>query len=603
MTTNVGEETAFARFRRFLLEKEGEKNELETAIQTANTEDLGKIAYNKAHQYSQQGLIDPKTLDAIQQTAPVINPEPFEQPIPTIPPEKGRSADNSSDKKRHRSEKALSKTPGIHTLIINQQKEELLKKFDELAANPDNKDRLLDELLDRFEAKALFDDYHTKFISSIQQLPSFQNLTHQQQADLLERLTKQQEELRKRDPLEKEAGEIRAIKEAKRGALKSKIEELLETQDRKRAQETFSSLVSTRQTVQGELVKEIFQPSQPIWKSQDFSFVFEQLYNPPPRFVIVATVAQSPTHSLQESYEDVERPLSTPSDSVPRQVRQQGKQPLFPQTREFVKNLGKNLGKKLRNKAAAEVGKGLVEKGFLRWAFTAPPYLGEIVLGLMALFALVMFVIIFSSKKLNSPSNNQDVANITLVATTIQLCEKTPLGFWLPPAPVCALTILGLNILSPGDLLNFARAIIAAYPDFQCGQFIWAAERYILHWPVFPGNVNSVFEWYLIDRATHSLPGYTWISNPDLASHRPDPANIAAGDIILYGSTGHTDPGHIAIVIDLPKDKNGNVDHFNITVSEANYHHGAIDIRPTNLFDDLGRGANILGWWRRIATQ
>lgn len=271
--------------------------------------------------------------------------------------------------------------------------------------------------------------------------------------------------------------------------------------------------------------------------------------------------------------------------------------------RKAVNTTKKGL-KKLGKKAVKEAAKGILRQ---IWSFLlANP---EVLIVIVAIFAAIMaFIIIFiaivslfngingllTNNNANSPLGvSQDVQSIVSVATTIQRCEKAPFGFWIPPTPSCAFSILALGNLPHGDLLSFAINVAGRFPNYQCGQYIWAAQKYILHWPVFPGNVGSVYQWYLIDRINHNLPGYSWIANPDIVTHQPNPANLVAGDIILYGSTGGSDPGHIAIVVTVQTDK------FNFSVTEANYHHGAIDIRPTNLFDNLGRGANILGWWRR----
>jgi len=225
-----------------------------------------------------------------------------------------------------------------------------------------------------------------------------------------------------------------------------------------------------------------------------------------------------------------------------------------------------------------------------------------IAIGAILLAIAILFVVVFAissllnNNKTSQPSDQgQDITSLITIASTLETCERTHTGFFIPPPVTCSLSILSLGILSGKDLYGFAETMITAFPNYQCGQYIWAAERYILHWPVLPGNVPTVYAWYRL-YPNHNLPGYTWIPNPDIFPRSTSPANIAPGDIILYGSTGGNDPGHIAFVTKVESD------NFTINVTEANYHHGAVDIRATNLLDNLGRGANILGWWRLIPT-
>ncbi len=157
------------------------------------------------------------------------------------------------------------------------------------------------------------------------------------------------------------------------------------------------------------------------------------------------------------------------------------------------------------------------------------------------------------------------------------------------PYPSC---VRNLNIPQ-----SFKNNLNATYPNFQCGQFIWSAQH-LLGWPVFPGNVGSVFQWYSMNSG-HRQAGYSFICNPyrvgGCTTSKINQAGgaIAPGDIIIYGSTGRSDPGHIATVVTVQ----GN--EFTIRVVEANYRHGVTWFRWTNLNDNLGRGANILGWWRK----
>lgn len=178
------------------------------------------------------------------------------------------------------------------------------------------------------------------------------------------------------------------------------------------------------------------------------------------------------------------------------------------------------------------------------------------------------------------------ITGLVNAVTQILTCEA---GGSHAPYPSC---VNGLTIPQ-----QFKNNLNATYPSFQCGQFIWSAQN-LLGWPSFPGHVGSVFQWYTMNPG-HAQNGYNFICNPyriggcTTSKTSPSGGAISPGDIILYGSTGGRDPGHIAIVVSVQSN------FFTIRVAEANYRHGITWFRWTNLMDNLGRGANILGWWRK----
>lgn len=187
---------------------------------------------------------------------------------------------------------------------------------------------------------------------------------------------------------------------------------------------------------------------------------------------------------------------------------------------------------------------------------------------------------------LGAPLSTGSLDSLVNAVNQILTCEG---GGAHAPYPYC---VRNLNIPQ-----QFKNNLNATYPNFACGQFIWSAQG-VLGWPVFPGNVGSVFQWYTMNPG-HRQNGYNFVCNPYQVNNCPTSKTsqssgaIAPGDIILYGSTGRSDPGHIAIVIDAKSDL------FTVRVAEANYRHGVTWFRWTNLRDDLGRGADILGWWRK----
>ncbi len=255
-----------------------------------------------------------------------------------------------------------------------------------------------------------------------------------------------------------------------------------------------------------------------------------------------------------------------------------------------------NRGKKFLNRGK----KFLLEKG-AQILLTQPEVLIPILLVAFAvflIFIIVIAVVVFVAYLTSQSSSNslggtpQNVAALVSVAQEIETCERWKYGFHAP-SPSCV-TALNLPASYGSEIQGFVNEINRGYANFQCGQYIWAAQKYVLNWIPFPGNVATVYNWYTI-HANHTLQGYNWIPNPDnpIWGNSSAPANILPGDIILYGSVGASDPGHIAIVTTVQSDS------FNIIVTEANYYHGVIDLRPTNLHDGLGRGAYILGWWRR----
>lgn len=143
-----------------------------------------------------------------------------------------------------------------------------------------------------------------------------------------------------------------------------------------------------------------------------------------------------------------------------------------------------------------------------------------------------------------------------------------------------------------------AQALQNVNGNYQCGQYIWSAQK-ALSWPSFPGNVRTAEDWYTMNPG-HSQKGYTFSCNPQSPNRilgnicqLTRPAPLAPGDIIIYGSGGEDDPGHIAIVMSVQPD------NFTFQVSEANYKHATLAYRNTNLKDTLRPGVYILGWWTK----
>ena len=186
----------------------------------------------------------------------------------------------------------------------------------------------------------------------------------------------------------------------------------------------------------------------------------------------------------------------------------------------------------------------------------------------------------------NSVPPSGSLSPLLNAVNQILTCEN---GGSHAPYPSC---VKGLSISQ-----SFKNNLNATYPNFTCGQFIWSAQK-TLSWTAFPGWVGSVFQWYTMNSG-HRQNGYTFFCNPyqinSCATSKTSQLQgaIAPGDIILYGSTGRSDPGHIAMVVQ----NQSNL--FTIRVAEANYRHGVVWYRWTNLRDNLGRGADILGWWRK----
>ncbi len=243
-----------------------------------------------------------------------------------------------------------------------------------------------------------------------------------------------------------------------------------------------------------------------------------------------------------------------------------------------------------------------IKKYAAKFILSQPEILIPILVALLILFLVLLLIIIIvaiiinitGGMKSSSGENGtpQNVAALVSVAQEVETCERWRYGFHAP-SPSC---LIGLNLPATfgPEIKGFVNDVNRGYANYQCGQYIWSAQRYVLNWPLFPGNVGVVYDWYTI-HASHTLQGYVWIPNPDNPAwgNSSSPANIMPGDILLYGPVNGSDPGHVAIVTTVQSDS------FNIVVTEANYYHGAIDIRPTNLHDGLGRGAYILGWWRR----
>ncbi|HSD99092.1 MAG TPA: CHAP domain-containing protein [Patescibacteria group bacterium] len=311
----------------------------------------------------------------------------------------------------------------------------------------------------------------------------------------------------------------------------------------------------------------------------------------------ITTVVQEPSTRIEEPPTPV--PPSQPTQKAPQS--QNG----------LLGRLGRQVGKKGAENIAKQVAEREATAAVVSTAPEWVPVVGVVLLVLLILF-LCIFIVVFIYKKIPLSNNQQspDISLLVTVVNDIATCEHTAIGGWHPPTPLC-LTGLRIGNIVNGttgiDLQGFLDDVNRGYPNFQCGQFIWAVQKYVLNWPVFPGNVATVYQWY--QQYKNTMPGYVFIDNPDnpalIGNNRAihaaagtgalgqGAANILPGDIIIYGSTGGNDPGHIAIVTVVQSD------NFTITVAEANYHSGAIDLRPTNLNDGLGRGAYILGWWRR----
>lgn len=178
---------------------------------------------------------------------------------------------------------------------------------------------------------------------------------------------------------------------------------------------------------------------------------------------------------------------------------------------------------------------------------------------------------------INLQLTSADIQSVVGTVESIMSCEVDKEDRYHAPPPGC------VNTLTISQ--DFKTSLNNSYPFFQCGSFIIHAQT-LLKWPHFGDNNNSVYGWYTY-RPDHSQDGYTFIPNKERGSDLQD------GDIIIYRSTKSSDPGHTAMVMSVQRDL------FHFRVMEANYVGGVTWFRNTALDDDLGRGANIVGWYRR----
>lgn len=394
------------------------------------------------------------------------------------------------------------------------------------------------------------------------------------------------------------ANEANLSQEEKEGLAKRRAQEhSLETTaitaaDKEKAREAFQKLLVSRQE---EAARYNYFQEMASEKNQEDAYIYG--------IVMAISAAQS---ARQKQQAEEERGHAEEGLSGMQQQEQQ---------RQNLATQAFNLGRGAQS-AKGGAARSLARQGFsqllnkakqmalkkaAQFILTQPEILipiliavGVLLLILVIIIAVIALVIYITSQSTSSGPGGtpQNVAALVSVAEAIQTCERTRYGFHAP-SPSCV-TALNLPGSYGSEVQGFVNAVNRGYADFQCGQYIWAAQKYVLNWAPFPGNVATVYNWYTI-HANHTLQGYNWIPNPDNPAwgNSSAPANILPGDIILYGSVGGSDPGHIAIVTTVQSDS------FNFVVTEANYHQGAIDLRPTNLHDGLGRGAYILGWWRR----
>lgn len=385
-------QTPFERFRILLRQQEGADNELEHALITKGTEEIGRIAYNKASELADKGLVNRQELDAIQQTAPVITTTSPGKSLPEQSPKPFSFSDLWPGEKGGGGSFSEEEYPEMYHAVLGKQKEELLGEIKKIAGmtNKEEREERLERLLDRFETNALLDDYHAKLISALEQLPSFQRLTQGQQDYLREKLDTQHKQ--QKDTLEREAESSKTTKEARKETVKKQLQEVTSREFDKHSEENTDRILQSQQKPLKPTFQNKFNPRvQDAWREEDFESLFEELFRPQivrqPAGVVVTT---QPTVILHHPSQPEEAVL-TPNPSATRTIGRAPSQ----QAKNFLKGLRK--GSNLATKAIKTATKETVKKGLV-WAFTSPPYVGEIVVGiiLLCILIIVFFLLILS---------------------------------------------------------------------------------------------------------------------------------------------------------------------------------------------------------------